>query len=348
MKYCLKESKEQELVNCSFVKSILLLLIILYHSIVFWNSDWFTENPNFHSNFLAVFSQWLNSFHIYTFTLISGYIFYYIKYEKGNYESFVSFFVNKTKRLLVPYLFTAIIWVIPIQMYYFKYDIYTVINKYCFATAPNQLWFLVMLFDVFIIFFSLSSFLKHYNLTGCIIIACLYAIGIVGDHFFQNFFMIWTACQHITFFWIGFKIRQYGSRIIFRIPAFIYIFIDMILFSIVQFILSLHSDRMLYKVLLYGLNLLLHIVGSLMAFYILQIIAHFFKRARIMLYIEKISMPMYLFHQQIIYFPIYLLNGVVHPYVNAIINFIFSISITLLISSILIRYKVTRTLIGEK
>ena len=59
-------------------------------------------------------------------------------------------------------------------------------------------------------------------------------------------------------------------------------------------------------------------------------------------------MPMYLFHQQIIYFTIYWLNGKVNPYLHAGINFVAALVGSFIISSILMRWKVTRFLIGEK
>ena len=31
-----------ELKNCYFVKTILMLLVVGYHSMVFWSGDWFT------------------------------------------------------------------------------------------------------------------------------------------------------------------------------------------------------------------------------------------------------------------------------------------------------------------
>ena len=129
-----------------------MLLVVFYHSILFWGGDWFTKDPVVTSNLLTVVAKWLNSFHIYAFTLVSGYIFCYIKYEKGQYQEFSAFAKNKAMRLLIPYVFIAIVWVIPIQCIFFRYDIVTVLNKYVLATSPSQLWFLVMLYDVFIIF----------------------------------------------------------------------------------------------------------------------------------------------------------------------------------------------------
>ena len=59
-------------------------------------------------------------------------------------------------------------------------------------------------------------------------------------------------------------------------------------------------------------------------------------------------MAMYLFHQQIIHFTISALNGVVNPWINAGVNFVAAIAGSLIISAVLMRWKATRFLIGEK
>lgn len=69
--------KERELSNCGFVKTILMLLVILGHACAFWSGHWFTDNPALPSRGLNALFEWLNSFHIYAFALVSGYIFTY-------------------------------------------------------------------------------------------------------------------------------------------------------------------------------------------------------------------------------------------------------------------------------
>lgn len=107
-----------ELDHCSFVKTVLMLFVVLYHSCVFWTGNWFVETPVYPSRFLEVLAEYLNSFHIYAFTLVSGYLFSYLKLEKGKYERFLPFTVNKAKRLLVPYVFVAAVWVIPVSVFF--------------------------------------------------------------------------------------------------------------------------------------------------------------------------------------------------------------------------------------
>lgn len=67
--------KEKTLKNCGFVKMGLMFLVILGHCTAFWNGTWFTGNPFYKSSMLGIFSDYLGSFHIYAFTLVSGYIF---------------------------------------------------------------------------------------------------------------------------------------------------------------------------------------------------------------------------------------------------------------------------------
>ena len=87
-----------------------------------------------------------------------------------------------------------------------------------------------------------------------------------------------------------------------------------------------------------------------MAFVVLQKMAEKvkWKESKAFNIIAKQSMPIYLFHQQVIYFFIYWLNGVVNPYIHASINFIGAMVVSIIISSILMKFKCTRLLIGEK
>lgn len=95
---------------------------------------------------------------------------------------------------------------------------------------------------------------------------------------------------------------------------------------------------------------MLHIVGSIMMWTVLQILASYihWQDSKVFKALSSRSMTMYLFHQQIIYFTIAALNGVVNPWINAGVNFIAAIAVAFVISAFLMRWKITRILIGEK
>lgn len=72
----IKESGEKkQLENIGFVKTVLMLVIILGHSFDFWTGTWFTENPALESRGIDIIATWLNSYHIFAFALVSGYLF---------------------------------------------------------------------------------------------------------------------------------------------------------------------------------------------------------------------------------------------------------------------------------
>lgn len=325
-----------------------MLLVVAYHCMAFWTGTWFTKNLMLESNIISNLSRWLNSFHIYGFALVSGYLFYFLKCEKGKYSSFIPFAVNKAKRLLVPYVFVSLIWVIPFAMYYFHTEAVEILKSYALGISPSQLWFLLMLFFVFMIFYPLTSFFEKHNVGGALTVLVIYGIGFVGSMVLPNIYQVFTACMYLPLFWLGFKIRQYGSKVLMRIPSLVWVAADVLLFTLVQYLSGF--DATIIKLLNLGLSFLLHIIGALMAFVVLQKLANRvnWKESKVFSFLSKNSMPVYLFHQQVIYVFISLLNGVINPYLHAGINFVGAMVISLIISTLLMKFKWTRFLIGEK
>lgn len=347
----------QEIKNCSFVKMILMLLVIFGHSCCFWDGTWFTGNPVFQSKGLSLISSWVGSFHIYAFTLVSGYIFAF-KILRGGYSHYGLFLKNKAKRLLVPYVFVMLIWVAPISAYYFKWDSLYLFKKYILCISPSQLWFLWMLYGVFAIVWPFRNLMIKKPFAGWMISLALYGVGVVGGRFIPNVFCIWTACQYVIFFYIGMRIRvkaetaakndKTEKMLPERVPWYGWLIFDMALFLGGLWIDS--QSGFIMKVLSLGVSLLLRMVGAVMAWSVLQTLAEciHWQESKIFKGLSAYSMPMYLFHQQIIYFTITALNGVVNPWINAGVNFVAAIAGSLIIGTLLMKWKVTRILVGEK
>lgn len=340
--------RQTELENCTFVKTALMLLVVVYHSVLYWGGNWFAMSPVFSAPAFSVVAQWLNTFHIYAFALVSGYLFYYLKFEQSRYDRFFPFINNKARRLLLPYVFISIAWVVPFHMYFFQYNAMDLITKYGLGTAPSQLWFLLMLFCVFAIFYPLSAFFKKDDVGGAVLALGFYGIGFLGQIFLPNIFQIFRACTYIPLFWLGFKIRQYGSDWLRKIPSVVWILADVFLFVLSYIVAKL--DGVIFSMLYQGVSFLLHIVGAVMAFVVLQKLADCikWKENKLFRILTKNSMTVYLLHQQVIYVFLALLNGKVNPYIHASINFVGAMVISLLLSTLLMKFKATRILMGEK
>lgn len=326
-----------------------MILVIIHHSILFYTgNDWFIGNLEYKVKLFSWIANWSHSFRMYAFTLVSGYLYCYLRYERGKYQSLRLFFKNKLKRLIVPYIFVSTIWIIPISVYFFNYNYMDIVKKYVLATAPSQLWFLWMLFDVFIIVYPFSDWIYRSNLVGLIFSIICIVIGIVCGKFLPNIFCIWTGFQYIIYFILGFKIRQIGSMKLMRINSLFWIISHIMLFLIVSYLHSFNS--LLFKILSLGMTIGLQVLGAIMAFIILQTIAsnvNWQKSTLLQKFTQK-SMAIFLLHQQIIYFTIYWFNGVVNPYINAAINFVVAVVGAYIISAVMFRYKPIRVLMGEK
>lgn len=338
--------RHRELENCTFVKTMLMLIVVAYHSILCWSGNWFLAISVRRSEILAGIANWLNSFHIYGFALVSGYLFYYLRYEKGKYGRYLPFLAQKAKRLLVPYVFVAAVWVIPFSALFFPGQLTSNIYIYILGISPAQLWFLLMLFGVFLLFYPLADFVKERQLLGAAVVLGFYGIGLLAP--IPNVFQILRACMYMPVFWLGFKLRQWGSSWARQIPVWVWLLAHILLFAVSRYISS--YETIIFKLFQWGMEFLLHMVGALMAFVVLQQIADKvnWQNSKVFAVISKMSMPVYLFHQQVIYVFLYCLNGLLNPYIHGVVNFVGAMAVSLALSALLSKFSVTRFLIGEK
>lgn len=343
----MKVSRNSDLDSCTFIKVTLMILVVLYHSSVFWTKSWLDViSVQKDSIFLNIFSIWLNSFHVYGFTLVSGYIFKYM-IKSGKYSNFRIFLNNKLKRLILPYLFVATIWVAPISSIIFSLDKKELFYKYVLCINPSQLWFLWMLFIVFIIAWRLKNIINN-DMYAALICIVSYSVGIVAGKILANIFCIWTSLRFLTFFIMGMKINEKFDKKLKNISIYFYIILHSALFIGVTLISS--KTGIIYNILNLGFTYLMNLAGSLMAFYVLRDISAKFdwQNSKLFNILSNKTMIIYLFHQQIIYFTIILLNGKIPPLLNMLVNFITAMFISYIISVLLLKNNTTRMLVGEK
>ena len=338
-------SSKEDLKNCNFIKTILLIMVVACHSMYFWDNNWFTVvTPAFSAPHMGILSGWLKSFNIYCFMLVSGYIFRYAKFEADKYRVYKEFLRNKILRLLVPYAFISIVWGAPIYHLLYHETAGDLFKRFCLGIGPGQLGFLLALFWIFAIFGALSDFISKYTLQGGFLMLIMWGMGIL----IPNYFQIGNALSYLPFFWLGFKIRQHGSVSLMKIPNVVWVVMDFLFY----FILNNwnKSEVLIVKILQYGADLVLHSLGAVMAFTVMQKLAYKIPWSdnRVFKLLQRTAMPVFLIHQQIVYFVILALNGRVNPYVNAFLNFIVALLVSMFVSLILQHFSVTRRLIGER
>ena len=340
-----KNRTRNSLDACTFAKVVLMFIVVLYHSCIFWTGTWFTRNPIIDAPHISLFAYWLNSFQIYAFMIASGYVYYSMRFEHNKYTDYGVFVKTKIKRLIMPYCAVALLWIIPWQFIYMKVSLSEVIRNFVLAYSPSQIWYLLVLFFVFVIVRLFDTKIVQSSAFTIAFSLGAYIVGLLLERTVGNLLMLDRVGLYICSFCLGFKLRQGSLRVIERIPSIVLLGLNLCFFIA----MTLCNETSVYsKMLKIVLSFMVNNIGALCMFVFLMRAAIKVKpRSSVYLFFVKRTMPIYLLHQQIIFLPVMWLNGVISPEMHVVVNFLFSIGLSTLISSVLLSFKWTRLIIGE-
>ena len=343
----LQKQTSGRLENIAFIKTVMMILVVLYHAMLFFGGTWFTvAKPEGGGEYLYYIAKWIGTFHIQTFAMASGYLFYYLRKEKNRYNNPAKDIKKRAKRLLVPYLFTILLWIMPIGCLFYKFSLKDIIENYVLMLRPDQLWFLIMLFVVFVFFVLIGKKIKLSFRNLVIIYVITTGLGLLLSKFSINYFQIANSVRYILYFYLGGYIYENHKKISLKQVGI------MILGIILLYALVLLFRNVNNTFLAVGIRYAEILVSVLEVSVIYYLFSKLIEKrkslvnSRIYHIFEQNSFGIYLFHQQIIYFVIIWLNGLVYPIVQAILSFVIALFTSLIISLILRRWKVTRFMFG--
>ena len=155
------KSEAKKMDNITLIKTVMLLLVVVSHSVSYFTGNWFNIYGAVNVSMIAIYlKSFLKILCIPVFFMASGFLYYYLKFEKNKYNNIKEDIKKKFERLIIPYISTCILWAIPIGVYFYHYAFKTIINKYILMSSPDQLWFLITLFNIFLIVFLILPKLK--------------------------------------------------------------------------------------------------------------------------------------------------------------------------------------------
>ena len=244
-----------------------MFCVVLYHSMALWNKNTWLVPPKEENIVLAAAALFLNNLHIYVFTFVSGYIFYYLRFEIRRYKNFCTDLKKRSRRLLIPYISGALFWCVWFTLWLDNSSVIDLVKKYALGINPSQLWFLLMLFVVFVIFYALSGVFNKLNFfRGFAICMVFFALSYVSAHFIPNVFQHQTAMKYIVFYYLGFCFRRNEKFFLRKIPVFVLIVLETIFFSVYllsDWYLDLHGFK---TPVLIVIGFFLHITGCVLVF----------------------------------------------------------------------------------
>lgn len=328
-----------------FTKSALIILVVLGHSFTSWTA--IDPTLIIDAPIIEYISNYLSTFHTITLTAVSGYTYEYITEEKRGYL-FKNLINKKVRRLITPFLVVSICWILPLTLFFVDIDSDYLINKFVLGKSPAQLWFLLMLFDVFILFFPIRLLLEKSSIFY-IVFPAFYYIGITYGEVSNNYYQFFTALRYLSYFALGhlaYKYRKFlfaDHKFNLRQPYAMCLlaFIHVILYLVyLQDIPKTKTLLMLY----------LNFGGCLTAMSILFYVGEKVNpKNKLMTLLNQNSFAVYLLHQQIIYYTFFFFNGLICPMLHAFINFVVSFGLSLAMSVAFRRSRLVRVnVLGEK
>ncbi|WP_298844374.1 acyltransferase [Clostridium sp.] len=351
------QKKQGYLNNISLLRVFAILMVVLGHSMVVYQYNWGIYTPLIKSSFFNSLKTYMDIFQMPLFIFISGYMYYYCRKECRKYKKKIKFSFDKTKRLLVPYICVAILYVVPIRMLtsykgYLGNNVLEVIYKYILTGIDSgHLWYLLAIFEIFIVFYLFEPIINKIGTPASFIII---ASANIISYKFPHLLQIASSIHYFMFFYLGYIIRKNEKAFSYEFKGNKNIILITTSF-ILQFLFLLLSLKLSNNNLICTLSknvayLFSNISSAI--FYFLALSTISFKYTSLnsnktLKFLDKESYAIYLFHSPLIYIMLnYIANKNISPFIVVPLFFVIILVGSLGISYVIKKTKVLKFMIG--
>lgn len=332
----------------TLMRTILALLIVFMHAFTCYQGMW--SPPKGYVDIVAY--KWIArtsfSFALEAFVFISGYLFAFQLIGLKRTCTFIEMIINKLKRLILPSIIFGILYFILFYPYKgFGNAVYTIIN------GCGHMWFLPMLFWCFVGGWLIEK-VKISDGWKLVFLVCLYLFWPV-----QLPLQLTAATNYMVFFWGGYVVYKFRVKIC-NTLTLKHVFLFWLLFAAAfvflrplkeTLIIGDFTDR-LFRLLSFAVRSLFQLVYAslgVMAFYFTTLfITQQRKLKPFTIKLASCCFGIYLFQQFILRGIYYYtdLPVLVGPYWLPWVGFIVAAPASFLLSVILLKTKVGRSMIG--
>jgi peptidoglycan/LPS O-acetylase OafA/YrhL len=284
-------------------------------------------------------------------------VIYNIERKCGKYNKLSKFSFDKVKRLLVPYICVAVMYVVPIRVMtsykgYYGNNTLEIIYKYIITGLDaGHLWYLITIFEIFIVFYLLESTINKIGVPASfIIIACASIISFK----FPDVFQISKSIHYFMFFYLGYIIRKYEQ--IFAIEfkgknnLILVITLFVLQFAFLAVSYKISNANIIGTLLINMMYLFSSISATIFYFTVLSTISTKYKSLnnnKILNFLDRESFAIYLFHSPLIYIILkYIANKNISPFIVVPSIFIIILFGSLGISHVIKKTEALKFIIG--
>ncbi len=331
------ESESGRLHYISVLRVCSMLLIVLFHSMCFYTGKWWYLCTDMVALW-KLLSPPTVSVGLSTFVFISGFLYGYLYMKRGKYRNVGSFLTNKFRRLIIPYFFWGIIMVSFLPVVHVSW-----INL---CTGIAHLWFLLMLFELFLIILLLNM-LGIGELSSkkkdCIVVLLSFILLYIWEKnsSHHHFLGIESTLYYLPAFLVGFYSTKYRLKTDTFLLAFLLFCIGLAILFLFSF-LNFQDSSTSYRIPA--------IIVSISAIELAQHFPISFCESKIFKNLDNSCMGIYIFNQFVVFIILlvprtnYYLSH--HPYIGVFVIFTISLIIPWLLAILFNRIKYASYLLG--
>ena len=334
------QQKSTQFSHITILRTFAILIVVFGHGFIIYQQSWGIFSAAVGSVFFSFLKLYLDTFLMPLFVLVSGYLFYYAINERGKYASFSQLVKYKTFRLLVPYIFVALFYIVPLR-YLVGYENYVnqpflrvLIEKIILMRDNGNLWFLGMLFGISILTWFIEKKTKLHAVVKFGIYAALYFVSLLVPTVLQ----IDSVLHYMIYFFMGGLLLKKRHKLDWRMPKILIL----LAVNIIGYIGFLYLDNLDGLILSVCKHMILFVssLGGVLFYFALALKVNSDKIAenKFVRFIDKNSFGIYLFHEGVIYISyFYLCAQCIAPICLVLINFTVGLTVSLVITEALRR-----------
>lgn len=300
-----------------------ILLVVLGHVCNMYLPNGLMH-PAVPSDFLGYVSLFIYSFHMPLFVFVSGSVYAFQGEVLGRRASFPVFVKKKARRLLIPYVVFGLLLIFLMYGCGFRSNICDYIfNGVLLSKDSRHLWFVLMLFEVFVLFYLMNRCLQMLHCPKWVLLILSF-VFYLSSYYFPYILQISNAFHYLFWFTLGYVFILYKNevqRIVMYSVGIAFLFAYLVIEHNVSFHIPFFST--------------IAACAGILLFYLLSCDFKSISKTLFFRLVSKNSFGIYLYHVFIIYLMFFFLKGLsISAYLLSLSVLLVSIFLSVLLTEL--------------
>lgn len=198
------------------LRAFAITLIVLGHSIIIYDRSFNLLSTDIEMPLFETTKHYISFIQLKLFFSISGFLMCYkvIKWKtasiKDIFKGFTLFIKQKSKRLIIPFIFVCVLYMDPIKIFIGVKDYSlssTLLLQQLLCTNIGHLWFLPCLFIIFVIMYICLAFIRNSFIGHSVLFLVFSTVNYFNGHF-TNIYQLNEVANYAIFFYLGYIINR--------------------------------------------------------------------------------------------------------------------------------------------